>query len=99
MKPKTYNRYVDDTFGSFKDIKHILELKAKFEENSCLKFTYEVEKDHIINFLDIQITREQNSYSTAIHVKETNNGQCHNYKSICPMRYKEGVIKTLLHRA
>jgi hypothetical protein len=27
LKPKQYNRYIDDTFGSFKDIAHLLELK------------------------------------------------------------------------
>jgi hypothetical protein len=32
-------------------------------------------------------------------VKSTSNNDCLNYESICPLRYKEGVIKTLLHRA
>lgn len=29
----------------------------------------------------------------------TNDGSCINFNSICPIRYKEGVIKTYLHRA
>ena len=32
-------------------------------------------------------------------MKATNIGQCINYKSICPERYKTGVIRTFLHRA
>jgi hypothetical protein len=57
LRPKQYNRYIDDTFGSFRNREHLLELKEKFEENSCLKFTYETEKDNNINFLDVTIVR------------------------------------------
>ena len=31
LKPKSYNRYVDDTFGSFKDEEQIIDLKNTFE--------------------------------------------------------------------
>ena len=33
------------------------------------------------------------------YIKETNNGSCLNYTSICPDRYKKGVIMNFLHRA
>lgn len=98
-KPKLYDRWVDDIFVDSEDEATVLELKKKFEENSCLKFTYETEKDHIINFLDIKIKRNEDSYSTSVHIKETNNGDCLNFESICPIRYKEGLVKTFLHRA
>ena len=32
-------------------------------------------------------------------MKDTNDDSCLNYNSICPLRYKEGLIKTFLHRA
>ena len=38
-------------------------------------------------------------FVSSVYVKETNNGDCLNYHSICPERYKTGVIKTLLFRA
>ena len=37
-------------------------------------------------------------FHTGVYVKDTNNGDCINFKSVCPERYKIGVIKTLLHR-
>jgi hypothetical protein len=99
LKPKIYDRYIDDTFGAFKDEQEIINLKNKFEEMSCLKFTYELEKDKILNFLDVKIVRTDNAYSTSVFVKKTNAGDCLNYNSICPLRYKEGLVKTFLHRA
>ena len=99
IKPKTYVRYVDDTFGSFKSNEHVLQLKDIFEVNSCLKFTFEIEKEARISFLDVNVLRKDSSYETSVYVKTTNNGDCLNFESLCPMRYKEGVIKTFLHRA
>ena len=58
LKPKTYVRFVDDTFGSFKSDEHVLHLKDIFEENSCLKFTFETEKEARISFLDVNISRK-----------------------------------------
>lgn len=66
---------------------------------SCLKFTYEIEKDAFLNFLDVKINRTNDKFQTSVFKKETDNGDCINYDGICPLRYKEGVIKTLLHRA
>jgi hypothetical protein len=99
LKPKIYDRYVDDTFGTFQDEQTIIELKNKFEELSCLKFTYEIEKNKTLTFLDVKIIRNENAFSTSVFVKNTNSGDCLNYNSICPIRYKEGLIKTFLHRA
>ena len=45
------------------------------------------------------ITREKQSLITTVYTKKTSNGECINYNSVCPERYKTGVIKTLLHRA
>ena len=35
---------------------------------------------------------------TSVHVKDTNYGDCINYKGICPDQYKLSAINTLLHR-
>ena len=99
LKPRTYVRYVDDTFGSFKSNEHVFQLKDVFEENSCLKFTFEIEKETKISFLDVNILRKDEFYETSVFVKATNNGDCLNFDSLCPIRYKEGVVKTFLHRA
>jgi len=98
-RPKQYCRYVDDIFISVNDEKQILQIKNKFEENSILKFTIELEKNKILNFLDVTLNNSKDKYETYVYTKLTNDGSCLSFNSICPNRYKIGVIKTLLHRA
>lgn len=98
-KPKVYCRYVDDIFIVTENVREIINLKEKFEECSVLKLTYELEKDKNINFLDVHIEKNGEKFETSVYRKDTNDGSCLNFNSICPFRYKTGVIKTLLHRA
>ena len=37
--------------------------------------------------------------NTSVYRKKIYAGDCLNFKSICPAKYKEAVVKTLLHRA
>ena len=73
-------------------------IKDKFEADSVLKFTFETEKNNQLPFLDTIVRRFDFKFKTSVYVKSTNAGDCINYSSICPERYKTGVIKTLLHR-
>ena len=75
-----------------------MRLKSKFEEESVLKFTYEMEKKNTLSFLEVSIFMSNNLVKTSLFVKSTNLGDCIDYDSICPERCKLGVIKTLLHR-
>ena len=45
------------------------------------------------------MVRESDKVSTSVYKKSTNTGECLNYDSICPERYKVSVIKNFLHRA
>ena len=74
-------------------------IKEKFEENSVLTFTYEVEVEKKLPFLDACVTRKHSNFLTDVYVKSTNTGQCINYMSIAPHRYKVGVLKSLMERA
>ena len=60
---------------------HVLHLKDIFEENSCLKFTFETEKVARISFLEINVSRKDYCYITSVYVKPTNNGDCLNFES------------------
>ena len=75
------------------------QLKSKLEEISVLKFTYEIEINKQLAFLESLVAREENRLQTSVYIKKTNTGDIMNYDSICPQRYKIGVIKTLLNRA
>jgi hypothetical protein len=98
---KIYCRYVDDIFLSVGLQQDIDWIKSSFESHSVLQFTIDYAENNIINFLDVQIevSPDKSTFSTSVYTKKSNNGDCINYLSLCPFRYKEGVIKTLLHRA
>ena len=98
-QPFIYCRYIDDIFLTINSEADLINLKNLFEEYSVLKFTYEIENHNKIKFLDCEITKNYTALETKVYVKETFDGNYLNYNSICPIRYKTGIIKTLLHRA
>ena len=98
LKPKLYQRYIDDIFLVVNNLEELTQIKAKFQSESILNFTHEVEKDNQLSFLDCLVTKLNDSFQTSVYVKDTHNGDCLNYKSICSHSYKDGVIRTLLHR-
>jgi hypothetical protein len=99
--PISYCRYVDDIFLNVASEEQLLWIKSNMENISVLKFTYEINNVNKLNFLDvhINISEDKQSFVTSVYTKETNNGDCLNFLSLCPFRYKIGVIKTMLHRA
>ena len=99
IKPTIYCRYVDDCFLVIDTFSQLTSLKEYMEEHSVLKFTYEIEQRKQLAFLDVLISRNDNQLTTSIYTKPTNSGECLNYKSLCPQRYKIAVLRTLLHRA
>ena len=98
LKPIMYVRYVDDCFLVVDSIQTLFNLKQKFEAESVLKFTYEKEKSGQLAYLDSLVRRSDHAFKTSVFIKSTNLGDCLNYNSICPEKYKTGVIKTFLHR-
>ena len=73
-KMKCWTRYVDDTLCYIKTdlIDYILKMLNGFHRN--IQFTYEVETDSKISFLDILVIRESNNnINRTVHRKGTNN--------------------------
>ena len=99
LKPKIYVRYVDDIFLLVNSVDDIIVLKTIFEENSVLKFTFEININSKIPFLDVLINNSDNSFKTKVFHKPTDYGQCLNYNSNCPDRYKTSVVVNYLQRA
>ena len=97
--PVLYKRYVDDIFLLFNSDADVLPFRDFM--NTChpnMKFTYEVENEGVLAFLDIKIFRESEKFVTSIHRKETFSGVYSNFHSYIPEEYKFGLIQTLLHR-
>lgn len=97
--PLIYARYVDDIFILVNNRDEIRNLRNLFEAYSVLKFTYEEEREKQLVFLDTLLKRTEEAINTAVYTKTTSTGDCINFHSICPDRYKIGTINGLLHRA
>ena len=93
VKPQVFCRYIDDIFIVCNSFGEIELLKQEFEANSPLKFTYEIECNKNIAFLDTLLSRTEDGLTTTVFRKETNTGECLNYESLCPKRYKTAVKK------
>ena len=99
MSPNIYCRYVDDIFTDA-DEELLLKIKRAMEEQSVLKFTYELANGGQLPFLDIlTMYTSENYLTTEVYTKPTDNGICLNGKSECPDRYKETVILSYVKRA
>ena len=99
FKPLYYKRYVDDTFLLFNDVEQIpLFLQYLNSKHSNIKFTYEVENNCVIPFLDVLVRRVGNSCTTSVYRKPTFTGLGTNYLSFIPSLFKINAVKTLLYR-
>ena len=68
-------------------------------QHANIKFTFEIENDNSIPFLDIMITKTPTGLATNVYRKPTHTDQGLHWFSFCPNLYKINSIKTLLNRA
>ena len=99
FKPVYYKRYVDDIFLLFKAPEH-LELFKNYMNtgHANISFTSEKETENKMPFLDFLFTREGNKFASSVYRKPTFTGVYTNFKSFLPLKYKVGLIHTLLYR-
>ena len=99
FKPAYYKRYVDDSFILFKSKDHIIPfLNFLNSQNPCIKFTYEVETENTLPFLDINICHYNGSFLTSVYRKPTFTGLYTNFQSFLLITYKKGLIYSLVFR-
>ena len=99
FRPIYYNRFMDDTFLLFSSQDHVLKFhKYINSRHGNMTFTYEIEKNNSLAFLDVLVTRED-TFCTSLYRKPTFSGLYSNFDSFMPESYKKGLIYTLLHRA
>ena len=90
---------MDDTFLLFSAEDHVKKFHKYINtRHTNMTFTYEVEKNNTLAFLDVLVTRE-NTFCTSLYRKPTFSGLYSNFESFMPVSYKKGLIYTLLHRA
>ena len=95
-----WKRFVDDVW--------VLLLKSKIDDtlkfiNSIeptIKFTLENESDNSIPFLDVKITRLDNSnFGSEVYYKPTHTGRYLDFNSNRPLTHKRSVVCSLMDRA
>ena len=99
MDIKFIIKYVDDTFAIIKKEKlnDILEFLNSYDAN--IKFTYELEKNQSINFLDLTIQKDHNGKVTLKHFKKSiQTSRLINYYSHQPEYQKFNTAKNQLSR-
>ena len=94
-----YNRFMDAKFVLFSSSDHVLKFhKYINSRHKNMTFTYEIEENNSLAFLDVLVTREEN-VCTSLYRKPTFSGLYSNFESSMPISYKKGLIYTILHRA
>ena len=99
FKPLLYRRHVDDCFLLFRSLDHVpLFLSYLNRQHSNIFFSFELEKDGRLPFLDIEITRSNGRFSTSVYRKPTFTGLFTNFHSFVPLAYKRSSVCYLLHQ-
>ena len=89
FKPLFYHRYMDHIFILFRDKLHIpLFLNYLNRQHSSINFTMETEENLSLSFLDVDIKRNKNKFSTSVFRKPTFSGLGISYFSFCSYRFK-----------
>jgi len=95
----TYYRYVDDIFLIVPDKKLDNVLTTFNDYHPRLKFTYELENNNSLNFLDVVIVKTNNKLISNWYRKSTFSGRYINYYSNHPLQYKLNTITNLVDHA
>ena len=94
-----WTRYVDDTFAFVKpsELENIHRTLNAYEPK--IQFTYEMEEQKKLSFLDVLIERKDTNLETSVYRKKTNNNIYMNWYSYSPRSWKIGTLRNLIRRA
>ena len=94
-EPENLTLYVDDSWAIWENDEDTLKefIKALESPWDTVKFTYDIEKDGKITFLDMVIKRSNGTISYEFFQKATHSGTYLDYNSHCPIIIKINIIK------
>lgn len=98
--PRVWLRYVDDVWAIIK--KHHLRTLLNSLNNTgfpTIKFTHEEEKEGKLNFLDISITKSNDTFKFDIFRKPTNTSRYITSNSYHSFKHKCAAFHCMVHRA
>ena len=99
FKPRIYCRYVDDIFCIIprKYIDTMVNIFKSYHKK--IDFTYELQVDNKISFLDVLISNEEGNLVTNWYCKPTYSGRVLNFYSNHPISQKKAMVYNLVDRA
>ena len=95
-KPEMYYRYMDDTFVVFSNEDECDSLNSL---HPPFRFTFEIESNLSLPFLDVLVEKSPSKIITSIYRKPTFTGQYLRWNSFSPRKRKTNLILILTHRA
>ena len=99
FKPVLYRKYVDDCFLLFRSNSHINAfLNVLNRQHPNIVVTVENEVNKSLSFLDVKITRDNDSSTTSVFHKPTFTGLYTNVDSFIPFTNKTDPVMSLLNR-
>ena len=94
-----YKRYVHDIFVLFKRPEHVKPFVDYMNsKHKNINFSFEMEKDGQMPFLDVNVFRENGKFLTNVYRKETFTGIYTNLPCFIPLEPKFGLDYILLHQ-
>ena len=83
---------MDDTFLLFTSENHVKKFFRYINSrHESMSFTYEVEAEGKLAFLDVLVSRIEGAFCTSLYRKTTFSGLYTHYKSCMPDTYKKGL--------
>ena len=100
LMPHLCKRYVDDTLARMPSADDAaLFLTTLNGLHPSLTFTMELPVDNKIPFIGIEIVKNGTKLETQVYRKPTNTGLLLHFHSHTDKRYKDSLLKTMIHRA
>lgn len=99
VEPVFYFRYVDDICMCIKKEHIELVVKVFNSYDKHLQFTFELEDNNRINFLDLTLIKDNNRIITDWFKKPTSSDRMINYFSDHPIQQKKNIVFNLVDRA
>ena len=100
LMPQLYRRYVDDTLARMPNTDAATMFLTTLNGlHPSLSFTMELPVDDRIPFIGIDIIKNGSKLETRVYRKPTNTGLLLHFNSHTDKRYKDSLLKTMLHRA
>ena len=97
--PLYCRRYIDDIFVLFNSAEHLKRFYSYLNSRHLnISLTIENEKDNRMSFLDVNIIREKDKFTTSVYRKPNFSGIYTHFDSFLPSSNKIGLLHTLLYR-